>query len=238
LLTDPPRPRAASPSAAVAARGRLRRRGVFLAVGLALVTGACGDPTESGAPEPGGLTGGWSTAGCEVSRRVETMTMGGVTMPVTPADLAAAMARIEEAGRTEYAESYAGLEVDQLAVRAIVYRVPSAAFDDFIRRTAENTCIHVRDAAHHHTELAAWQDRVTADLPAWSTHGLHIFTLSARHDGAGVEVGVRDVAGAREQMLSRYGHSAPLIFVEQGPVTPLSPGEPPVTPPTVPQPGG
>ena len=238
MLTDPPRPRAASPSAAVAARGRLRRRGVFLAVGLALVTGACGDPTESGAPEPVGLTGGWSTAGCEVSRQVETMTMGGVTMPVTPADLAAAMARIEEAGRTDYAESYAGLEVDQLTVRAIVYRVPSEAFDEFIRQTAENTCIHVRDAAHHHIELAAWQDRVTADLPAWSTHGLHIFTLSARHDGAGVEVGVRDVAGAREQMLSRYGHSAPLIFVEQGPVTPLSPGEPPVSPPTAPQPGG
>ena len=198
------------------------------------MTGGCGDPTQAGAPEPIGLTGGWSTAGCEFSRQVQTTTMGDVTMPVTPDDLAAAMARIEQAGRTKYGQSYAGLEVDQLTVRAIVYRVPSAAFDDFIRRTAENTCIHVRDAAHHHTELAGWQDRVTADLRAWSAHGVDIYTVSARHDGAGVEVGVPDVAQAREQMLARYGHTAPLVFVEQGPVTPLSEGSPPAAP----RPGG
>jgi hypothetical protein len=227
-------------------RLRPRRRAAALLLGLTLttgacgMTGACGDPTEAGAPEPAGLTGGWSTAGCEFRREIETTSMGDITMPVTPADLAAAMGRVEEAGRTEFAESYAGLEVDQLAVRAIVYRVPSAAFDDFIRRTAENTCFHVRDAAHAHTELAAWQDRLTADLKAWSAHGVDIFTLAARHDGAGVEVGVRDVAQAKVQLLTRYGRTAPLIFVEQGPVTPLSTGSPagPAEPPAAPQPGG
>lgn len=223
-------------------RLRPRCRGAAVLVGLTLVTGACGDPTEAGVPEAAGLVGGWSTAGCEFRREIETVSVGDITMPVTPADLAAAMARVEEAGRTEFAESYAGLEVDQLAVRAIVYRVPSAAFDDFIRRTAENTCFHVRDAAHAHTELAAWQDRLTKDLPAWSARGVDIFTLAARHDGAGVEVGVRDVAQARVQLHTRYGPTAPLIFVEQGPVTPLPSTEPapagPADPPPAPRPGG
>jgi hypothetical protein len=226
MLDDRPRPRGGTAAA--------------LLLGLSLVTGACGDPTEVGAGEPAGLTGGWSTAGCEFTREIETTTMGGVTMPVTPADLAAAMARIEDAGRTEFAQSYAGLEVDQLQARAIVYRVPSAAFDDFIRRTAENTCIHVRDAAHAGTELTAWHDRVVADLDAWASHGVQIITVAARHDGAGVEIGVRDVAPAKDQLLARYGRSAPLIFVEQGPVTPLASGAPtqPLGPPTAPPPGG
>jgi hypothetical protein len=218
-------------------RLRPRRRAAALLLGLTLVTGACGDPTEAGASEPAGLTGGWRTAGCEFSREIETTSMGDLTMPVTPADLAAAMARVEQAGRTEFADSYAGQEVDQLAVRAIVYRVPSAAFDDFIRQTAENTCFHVRDAAHPHTELAAWQDRLTADLKAWTAQGVDIFTLAARHDGAGVEVGVRDVAQASGHLLTRYGRTAPLIFVEQGPVTPLATGGP-ADPPPAPQPGG
>jgi hypothetical protein len=45
--------------------------------------------------------------------------------------------------------------------------------------------------------------------------------VGARHDGAGVELGVQDVATAKEHLLARYGESAPLIFVEQGPVYPL-----------------
>jgi hypothetical protein len=76
-------------------------------------------------------------------------------MPVTPPELQAAMARIEQAGRTDHADSYAGLEVDQEQVRAIVYRVPSATFDDFIRLAAENTCVTVRDAAHAAAEAVS-----------------------------------------------------------------------------------
>ena len=199
--------------------------------------GACGG--ETGASEPG-LTGGWSTAGCEFSRVPQTMTMGDTTMPVTPPELDAAIARIDQAGRTDHADSYAGLEVDQEQVRAIVFRVPSAAFDDFIRLTAENTCITVRDAAHTATELTAWQDRLVADLQTWTAQGVQIFTLGTRHDGAGVEVGVQDVAQTKDQLLARYGRSAPLIFVEQDPVHPMtgpSPA-PAAIPPTAPRAGG
>jgi hypothetical protein len=211
------------------------RTGPFLLAAV-LVTSAC-DP--AGLPEPIGLTGGWATAGCEFAREPRSVTVGGQTMPVTPPELAAAMARIEQGGREEYADSYAGLEVDQRLVHAVVYRVPSAAFDDFIRNSADNTCILVRDAAHPLAELTEWQERVVADLDAWAAQDVAITTVGARHDGAGVEVGTPDVARTRSALLSRYGRTAPLIFVEQGPVTPLSAPPPrPPGPPTAPPAGG
>jgi hypothetical protein len=205
-----------------------------LLLGVALMTGACGSEHGAEASEPG-LTGGWSTAGCEFSRMPQTVTMGDSTMPVTPPELDAAMARIDQGGRTDHADSYAGIEVDQEQVRAIVYRVPSATFDDFIRRTAENTCITVRDAAHALTELATWQDRLVADLPTWTARGVQIFTVGTRHDGAGVEVGVKDVTQAKDQLLARYGRHAPFIFVEQDPVRPMP--APAATPHIAPRPG-
>ena len=209
---------------------RCRYRLCCLLLGAVLVTGSCAEPEI---PEPG-LTGGWTTAGCEFSRRPATVTMGGRVLPATPPELEAAMARIDAGGRTEHAGSYAGLEVDQERVRAIVHRVPSAAFDDFIRQSAQDTCIVVRDTAHSLAELTGWHDRIVADLDAWQANGVRISTVVARHDGRGVEIGTRDVEQAREAMPRRYGRTAPLIFVEQGPVVPLAvPGVP-----TAPQPGG
>ena len=209
---------------------RCRYRLCCLLLGAVLVTSSCGEPEI---PEPG-LTGGWTTAGCEFSRRPATVTMGGRVLPATPPELEAAMARIDAGGRTEHAGSYAGLEVDQERVRAIVHRVPSAAFDDFIRQSAQDTCIVVRDTAHSLAELTGWHDRIVADLDAWQADGVRVSSVVARHDGRGVEIGTRDVERAREAMPRRYGRTAPLIFVEQGPVVPLA--EPGV--PTAPQPGG
>ncbi|GGQ41825.1 hypothetical protein [Couchioplanes azureus] len=201
-----------------------------LLLGAVLMTGACGEPQIN---EPG-LLGGWTTAGCEFSRTPETTTVGGHVVPVTPARLAAAMARIDAGGRGEHAGSYAGLEVDQERVRAIVYRVPSAEFDDFIRQAAQDTCIFVRDAEHSLSDLARWQADITADLDTWKNRGVRISTISARHDGVGVEIGTQDVERARREMPRHYGRAAPLIFVEEGPVTPArSRGVP-----TAPQTGG
>jgi hypothetical protein len=207
------------------------RTGLLLLCGVLLVTGGCGEPPEV---PPVGLTGGWSTAGCAFARTPVTTTVGGRTMPATPAALDAAMARIDRGGRTDYPHSYSGLEVDQQRVRAVVYRVPSAEFDDFIRLSAEDTCVVVRDSLHPLSELTAWRERVTADLDMWAARGIRIVTVGARHDGFGVEVGTRDVDRARQELPARYGEQAPLIFVEQGPVTPLAESGPPKAP----QPGG
>jgi hypothetical protein len=211
-----------------------RNRILPLLLVVALMTAACDDPGEAARSAEPGLTGGWATAGCEFHREPLTVTLGGVTLPATPPALDAAMARIDRGGRADHPDSYAGLEVDQQRVRAIVYRVPSAEFDEFVRLSAEDSCVLVRDAAHSLTELAAWHDRIVADLPMWADRGVRISTVGARHDGVGVEVGTQQVAHTRDELIAVYGERAPLVFVEEGPVTPLvSPTLPPA-----PQPGG
>ena len=199
----------------------LYRIGSGVALGVVLVMGGCGDPGDGEIVDSPGPTGGWSTAGCGVERTPGHITVGGVTVPTTPPKLEAVMGRISQAGEGEFAASYAGVEVDQERVRAIVYRVPSAAFDDFIRNAAEDLCVVVRDAAHSTKDLAVWHDRVLADLPYWTDRGVRIVSIGARHDGSGVEVGARDVEQARSELLARYGARAPLIFVAADPVRPL-----------------
>jgi hypothetical protein len=99
--------------------------------------------------------------------------------------------------------------------------VPSAAFDDFVRKVADDACVVVRAAGHSTKELAVWHDRVLADLPYWTHRGVGIVSIGARHDGKGVEIGVRDVELARRELLARYGDKAPLIFMPADPVRPL-----------------
>ncbi|MGX6605192.1 hypothetical protein ACWKSP_24105 [Micromonosporaceae bacterium Da 78-11] len=191
-----------------------------LLLGTILMT-ACGDPDET-VDDQTGLTGGWGTAGCEFTRVPATVKVGGVVMPATPPALDAAIARIDQGGRSTFADSYAGIEVDQHRVRGIVYRVPSAAFDDFVRQSADNACILVRDAAHSTNDLAVWHDRVVADIPFWTSRGIRIVTIGARHDGVGVEVGTRDLDRARMELPARYGTRAPLVFVAEGPINPVT----------------
>ena len=210
----------------------MRHRIALLLLGTTFMTAACGDASQAARPEPTGLTGGWRTAGCEFPRETMTAVVNGRAMPVTPPKLESAIARIDAGGRGRYAVSYAGIEVDQQHVRAIVYRVPSAAFDKFIRNSAEDTCIEVRDAPHAIAELTALHDRIVADLDTWEQRGIRISTVGARHDGTGVEIGTADVARARGELPLAYGAQAPLIFVQQGPVTPLLPPTvPPARPP-------
>jgi hypothetical protein len=220
-------PRATALSRAVLA-GALLLGG--LPIGGVLMTAARGDADDARpAVSPAGSGAQWSTAGCAVPRSPQAG---------TPASLSAAMARIEDGGRTRFPEHYAGLEVDEPQARAIVYRVPSAAFDTFVREAAEDACVVVRDAAHSSAELDAWRDRITADLHRWSAEGVLISTVGARHDGAGVEVGTEDVVAARRALTAHYGAGVPLVFVEQGPVTTFRAPARPAGPPQAAQPGG
>ena len=197
------------------------RRGLLPLLGAMLMIGGCGEQADRAPADPPGLTGGWSTAGCEFGRLAEHVAIDGLAIPATPAKLDAAMSRIDRGGRADFADSYAGLEVDQEQVRAVVYRVPSAAFDEFIRGAAEDACIVVRDAAYSAVDLAFWHDRVLADLQFWTHRGVRIVSIGARHDGAGIEIGTRDLERARLELPARYGSEAPLTFLEEGPVRPL-----------------
>ncbi|GAA0817420.1 hypothetical protein [Spirilliplanes yamanashiensis] len=160
----------------------------------------------------------WTTPGCALSRHPHTE----AGMPVTPPDLAAVIAAIDEAGGRDFAAAYAGVEVDQAGVRAIVHRVPAADFDAAVRGlTPAGVCVVVRDAAHSRATLAALQERITADLAEWEGRGVRIETVGARHDGSGVEVGARDPERARAELAARYGADAPIVVVRSGPVVPL-----------------
>jgi hypothetical protein len=182
--------------------------------------------------------GEWSTPGCETSA-------GGLP------ELWAVIARIQEAGRARFGATFAGVELDEPGVRAIVYRVPAEApsagagpagagsagagsgpaaagggpadVDEMVREAAAGVCVVVRDAPHGADELAALHRRIDADLPFWQEHGLRITTVGARHDGTGVEVGTQDPARARTELPARYGADAPIIVVESGPVFTLRP---------------
>ena len=193
-----------------------RYRFRFVLLLAVLMIGGCGGE-DPGPAEDVGVVGGWFTAGCGLARLPE-YAMG---MPVTPAKLDAVMAEIEKAGRRDFADSYAGLEVDQQHVRALVYRVPSATFDDFIRRAAEDVCILVRDAANTAVDLSYWHDRVLADLAYWTHQGIRIVSVGARHDGSAVEIGTQDPDRAGRELPARYGERAPLHFLREGPVRPL-----------------
>ncbi|GIE80168.1 hypothetical protein Aph02nite_61180 [Actinoplanes philippinensis] len=203
-----------------------RERVVRLLLAGALVMTAPGCASDDGADpsQQTGPTGGWRTAGCEFSRMPYFTAVGARRLPATPPRLAAAMERIDRGGRERFADSFAGLEVDQAGVRAIVYRVPSEPFDAFIRNTAEDNCIVVRDAAHAVAELTEWHDRVVADLPYWSAQGIRITTVGSRHDGVGLQIGTTDLEKTRAALHSRYGEEAPLVLVEEGPVRPLRSG--------------
>jgi hypothetical protein len=197
-----------------------RFRTALLVLGATYVTAACGGPSQAARPEPTGLTGEWSTAGCEFQRVPETAVAGRRAVPTTPDDLAEAVDRIREGGEGKWARSYAGVEVDQARVRAIVYRVPSAAFDKFVRNSARDTCVVVRDARHGRAELRGWHDRVIADLEMWQKSGVRLSRVTARDDGAGLEIGTPDVVRARAELTARYGATAPLLFVPAPPVVP------------------
>ncbi|BBH64876.1 hypothetical protein ACTI_15610 [Actinoplanes sp. OR16] len=201
-----------------------RVRKALLAAALVLTTTGCGAAETAARPERAGVLGGWQTAGCAFARTAKYTVRGHVRTPVTPPALATAMERIDRGGRDQHADRYSGIEVDQKRVRAVVYRVPSARFDDFVRSSAEDACILVRDSAHALAELDDWHDRIVADLHYWGDQGVRIVTVGSRHDGVGVEIGTRDLDEARLMLPARYGIGAPLVFVEEGPVTPVSSG--------------
>lgn len=163
----------------------------------------------------------WRSDGCGARRAPEQVRSVTGELLVTPADLAAVLARVESAGRAEFPDSFAGLEVDQAEVLGIVHRVPSADFDAFLRAEGAGVCLVVRDARHDLRTLLSLQERIVADLGYWRDAGIEIGVVSSRHDGSGVEVGTRQVAQAQERLPQRYGPDVPIFVRDEAPPRPL-----------------
>lgn len=214
-----------------------RRMGVAMTIGYGrllgsvltvLLVGGCAAQRMSadapgGAGEPNPSVGDeWRTEGCRTTRTPEVVETAGARMPLIPADLEAVMSRIGQEGPARFAESYAGLEVVYEPVHTIVYRVPSAGFDAFVREIAGDACVVVRDAAHSAVELTALAERIGVDLDYWRGRGVRVNSVGPLHDGSGVRVGTQDVALAEVELPKRYGVDPPVMVVEEGPAVPLA----------------
>lgn len=133
---------------------------------------------------------------------------------------AAVAGRVEEVG-LRHPEEYAGVAVS--GVSLVVYRCPGGDLDSAVRAVAGDVPVTFRDAPHTRADLLALAERIQADAAYWRYRGVPIWSVLARHDGTGVEVGTP--AGDRLEAAApdRYGN-APIIILRMK--------EPPVTVPT------
>jgi hypothetical protein len=127
--------------------------------------------------------------------------------------------RIQPHAQEQFEDVFAGVEVTPDNNRVLVYRKPSASFDDWIRKSFAPSCIEVHDARHSAKELNALIDRINQDMEYWADQGIDINELGAKHDGSGIIVGVNgdDVDKAKQAMPARYGSDIALLIEGGGP---------------------
>jgi hypothetical protein len=147
---------------------------------------------------------------------------GGATMYPTSEGLNSVIGQLQERGESEFADSFAGVEVVPDQGYAIVYRVPSATFDQMVAKISGRECVHIRDAAYTAKALRALAEKVSGDVEYWRAQGIPVNSVGPLHDGSAVEVGV-DAAGverAKVELPKRYGLTPPMKIVERGQAVP------------------
>jgi len=175
-------------------------RGAVLAVLvpglLVLPVAACARPPSGGEPTDGASSN---------DRKPATASLP----PSKGQALGDAAARVEKVG-ARHPDRYAGVEV--VGNGLVVYRTWGGEFDGAVRTVLAGVNVSFRDAPHARKELTALAARILADGDYWTSRGVPLWTVVARHDGTGVEVGTpageKLLAGARE----RYG-VVPIIVV-------------------------
>lgn len=152
----------------------------------------------------------WSVAGCGGEAT-------GGQSPAGPAQrsgstgtpsAAGVAARIEEQAKG-YPDQYAGLEIVPSGI--VVYRKPGGGLDAAVRAAAPAAGISFRDASHTRVELSALATRITADSAYWNAQSVAVWSVAARHDGTGVEVGTPTGDKLLVAARARYGMTVPII---------------------------
>jgi hypothetical protein len=157
------------------------------------------------------------TDGCaNVSAPAPIVTGGATTYP-TSEGLDSVIGQLQQRGEVEFADSFAGLEVVPDQGYAIVYRVPSAAFDQMVTSISGGQCVHVRDAPYTAKALRDLAERISGDSEYWRAQGIPVNSIGPLHDGTAVEVGV-DASGverAKVELPKRYGLTPPMKIVDR-----------------------
>lgn len=133
-------------------------------------------------------------------------------------DASEAAAQVERWARERFPQLYAGLETQDGKV--LVYRKPSAEFDEGLRGLQLPAPAVPLDAPYSSPELEALASRIVADIPYWRAQGIEIMSVGARHDGTAVEVGSPQAQRLAPLLPGRYGTTPPAVAEDVGPVAP------------------
>ncbi|MBV1850224.1 hypothetical protein [Catellatospora tritici] len=202
-------------------RSHLRVAAPGLAL-IALLAGCAGqekDAQEAAAPPKFPSA---QTAGCDAVRPVPSpIETAGSIMYSTPAELDNVLGVVQrEAEGGRFADVFGGVEVVPEKGEAIIYRVPSADFDAYVRSVAGQECIHLRDAAFSQAALLKLTNRISDDNKYWRGQGIEINMTGPLPDSSGVQVGVTKVdPKIQQKLVERYGAQIPITVLEQGPVS-------------------
>lgn len=135
-------------------------------------------------------------------------------------DMGEDASRVDQWARERFPEVYAGIETSDAGL--IVFRKPSAAFDEGLRTLGVSTPVVLRDAPYANAELATLAERVLADVDYWAGQGIEITSVGARADGTAVDVGSPQADRLTPRLAGRYGTTPPAIAEPVGPIVPAN----------------
>lgn len=188
------------------------------AVATALALTGCGEGGE--APESAAEM---RTDGCANVSAPAPLVTAGATMYPTTEGLNSVLTQLQQRGEDEFADSFAGLQVVPEQGYAIVYRVPSATFDQMVKTISTGQCVHIRDAPYTAKALRGLAEKIGGDFEYWRAQGIQVNSVGPLHDGSAVEVGVEKSAldRAKVELPKRYGLTPPMKIVEGAAAVPM-----------------
>ncbi len=138
-------------------------------------------------------------------------TAGPTTIAGTPVDGNSAIVndlnnRVVSYAMEHFSSVYALTElVSDIGVLR-VYRVPSAAFDEWAMRELAHDCLQIADARSSAVEMEATAHHISDDRSYWSKNGIHVLSVSGNPIDGTLEVAVpaKDLDKARRDIPRHY----------------------------------
>jgi hypothetical protein len=128
--------------------------------------------------------------------------------------------QVDRMGRERFPDVYAGVELREQ--RVLIFRLPSAPFDQAVRELQLPAEHELHDAPYSARVLEELAQRVVADIEFWKGQGIQIMSVGSRPDGTAVEVGTPQAAQLAPQLPGRYGTNPPALAEPIGPVAPAN----------------